>query len=298
MKNVESFQTSAHAKCILAGEHAVIRGCPALVLPISSKMINLQYDISDSPIKADCHSPYADTFLIFFWSTFKQGLALLKKDINKIKGKFIVENNIQMGAGIGFSAALCVVLSRWFIWEYGLKEKNVFTLARHLEDYFHGKSSGLDIAGAMADHATHFENSGDIHEIQIKWQPKLYLSYSGHEKNTANAVKHVEMLRKKHPRLAKLIDKEMQDSVKMIEESLAVNGKKSLHTLVSAIEHANHCFVEWDLITPELQQHINELQRLGAIATKPTGAGLGGYVLSLWEKEPPKQYAIEFIPVF
>lgn len=296
-KNV-NFQTCAHAKCILAGEHTVLRGYPAIVLPITNKMIMLAYQHSNHPIETDCRSLYEDTFLLFFWKTLQQGLKLLKKNINEVHGKFIIENTIPMGAGIGFSSALCVVLTRWFIWEHWLKEKKLFYFANHLEDIFHGKSSGLDIAGAMADHAVHFEKSGDIHEIQTRWQPKLYLSYSGQTKNTAKAIDHVNELRKKHPKLAKTIDEEMATSVVMIEKALQSNASSGLYLLAEAIEHANHCFEEWELITLELQQHIDQLHQLGAIAAKPTGAGEGGYVLSLWQDAPPQESSIEFIPVF
>lgn len=291
------FQTSAHAKCILAGEHVVLYGCPALVLPIAEKTITLSYQDTNNPVKLICRSPYEETFMLFFWNTLQRGLNDLKKDLSALRGTFHIENTIEMGAGIGFSAALCVVISRWFVWEHWLREKKLFAFANHLEDAFHGKSSGLDIAGSMANHIVHFEKSGDIHEIKAKWQPRLYVSFSGKNKNTAKAVDQVKLLRKKDPNLAKKIDKEMKDSVLMIEDALSKDSKHGFNLFIKAMEHAHHCFSEWGLISPELQQHIDQLYQMGAVAVKPTGAGDGGYVLSLWQTIPP-QHSIELIPVF
>ena len=69
--------------------------------------------------------------------------------------------------------------------------------------------------------------------------------------------------------------------------------EEGLELLISAIEQAAHCFKEWNLITAQLQQHINQLQRIGALAAKPTGAGQGGYVLSLWQNPPPLEDAVK-----
>lgn len=38
-----NFQTITHAKAILAGEHAVLRGSPAVVIPVLNKTFRLTY---------------------------------------------------------------------------------------------------------------------------------------------------------------------------------------------------------------------------------------------------------------
>ncbi len=303
MKNKACFNTTAHAKCILAGEHAVLKGCPALVLPVHLKTLTLSCQDLDREVHIDYqHSylPYEQTFLLFFWETLFEGVKFLKKDIHHIFGRISLTNNIPMGGGIGFSAALCVVIARLFAWRGLINEDQIFSFAKKMENIFHGNSSGLDIAGAMFDQITHFELSGDIHSIESDWQPRLYLSYSGQPKQTAHAVNLVMAFRKAHRALANRLDQEMQDSVLQIEEAL--QSKKSLdHRLsifANALFHAHHCFQEWGLITPTLHNHIDELYRMGAIAVKPTGAGEGGYVLSLWKETPPTELLPQLTPIF
>lgn len=285
MLNNSYFQTVAHAKCIISGEHTVIRGGPALVMPIQSKQLLLSYYPGNQPLKVDAYSASADTFLQYFWNTLEKGLDFLHRPLSSISGEMYLANNIEMGSGIGFSAAICVVLTRWLIWEHWLKAKKMLHFSRQLECLFHGNSSGLDIVGAMAHDIVHFTKT-DIHTVSYRWQPKLYLSYSGIHKNTKASVDKVNTFTKHEPMLARQIDQEMQESVLMIEEALKLGERHGMPKLISAIEHANHCFQAWGLVTPELQTYMDDLKHRGAIATKPTGAGQGGYVLSLWLQDP------------
>lgn len=290
------FETRAHAKCILAGEHSVIYGFPALVTPIAEKFIVLSYEYSDTSLRLE--SDDKENFEKFFTVTFQQALHVLNKEISDIQGTFFIRNNIPIGAGIGFSAAFCVAITRWLIWKKWLDANQLFSFAKQLENIFHGKSSGVDIAGAMAHHVTHFEPSGKIYEIQEVWKPKLYLSNSGLQKNTAVAVANVKKIRDGEPKLADRIDERMKKSVSMIEKSLMIAEKDGSALLASGISYACSCFEEWGLITPKLSEHMHTLQELGAIAVKPTGAGIGGYVLSLWQKNPPENSDIKFTAIF
>lgn len=294
-----AFQTEAHAKCILAGEHAVIRECPAIVIPIPHKVITLFYEPSVHPIKVTCDLPYEEVFLTIFWNTFKEALKGAHKQLPEITGKLSIENNIPMGVGIGFSSALCVSITRWLIEKNFLDKNKLFDYAHHLENLFHKRSSGVDIAGAMANGIIHYERKAHIiKKVPIHWHPNLYISYSGSSKYTAEAITQVTSFRKTHHHLGELIDDEMLMSVEMIEKALKMDEKKGLQILAEGIEHANHCFEEWHLISSELKQHMSDLRKLGALAVKPTGAGIGGYVLSLWQDKPNEENSIEFISLF
>lgn len=301
MERNHIFHTSAHAKCILAGEHTVIKGCPAIVLPVHRKTLSFDYLPVNEPIHIDylsSHLPYEQTFLLFFWKTLEEALKTVKKHNDSICGRITISNSIPMGAGIGFSSALCVVLARWFAWQHWIKEEKIFSFAKELENLFHGKSSGVDIAGAISDQIVHFEPKGSTYQILAQWRPKLYLSYSGQAKQTGHAVGLVTSFRKYHAKLGKLIDDEMKLSVMQMETALQDNEAHGFKLLTLAINHANHCFSEWGLITPELKSHMETLYALGAVAAKPTGAGEGGYVLSLWNESPPKDVGVEWIPLF
>lgn len=292
------FQIRSHAKWILAGEHAVLRNHPALVFPIPSKFITLSYWDQPDEATVDFHAPYGETLLLFFWGVISTALKLLGKQRSDIKGRFLLENNIPMGAGMGFSAAFCVAITQWFVWKGWLDASEVFNFARHLEDGFHGKSSGVDIIGALSDHGIRFTMQGEFTPLKTAWQPALYLSYSDQVSVTAQCIQRVNILWENQAKLAEQIDQEMHATVEQAEQALLQKPAVGMNLLADAINQANTCFERWGLVTGNLQHHLQQLREHGALAVKPTGAGDGGYVLSLWDKVPHTRLPFEMIPAF
>jgi mevalonate kinase len=288
----DRFTTSAHGKCLLAGEHAVLSGCPAIILPVREKKIDLTFTTAGG--ENGEMSPENALGEIFQTSLNQAVRSLNHTFPDEIQGNFQLQSNIEMGAGLGFSAALCVVISRWLVWKEWIQEIGIFDFAKNLENLHHGQSSGVDIAGAMSDQMIHFE-AASTYLIESKWHPKLYLSYSGMQKNTKGAIEHVKRLKDQNPLEAALIEEQMRTSVWEIEESLKHEEKLGKQMLISGLERAKRCFEEWGLISPILREHLTLLDQLGALAAKPTGAGLGGYVLSLWDQDPPEHEKIEWI---
>lgn len=173
------------------------------------------------------------------------------------------------------------------------------------------------------------------HKLQSR-PPFLFLSDSGQSKSTAQALTYVNKLFKTQPEAAKTIDRQMAQAVALAlqaiygkegfdQESLAdelkvtadarpeseatADRKDSIRVskgqaikespirkLRQSIELAEDCFQKWGLITEDLKRHIRDLKKAGALAAKPTGAGLGGFVLSLWDCPPPDSLK-NFIPL-
>lgn len=287
------FQAKIHAKWILVGEHAVLRHSPALVFPVPNKYIHLSYLSVEDELSADFSAPYGETLLLFFWGILEEGLHHLGLKREHLKGRFFIENNIPMGAGMGFSAALCVAVARWFAFKKWISMDELFDCAKRLENSFHGKSSGVDIAGVLSNQGVRFKCDMEIKPIKLAWEPKLYLSCSESISVTAKCIKAVDELAEKYPAQAKEIDEAMMASVALAEEALMLNEQEGFPLLAQAISLARSCFEKWGLIKGSLEQHIQILMENGAVAVKPTGAGSGGYVLSLWDKEPPKNLPFE-----
>lgn len=302
-KNPYNFQTKVHAKWILAGEHAVLRDSAALVFPVPSKYVRLSYTDSEEDLSADFLALYGETLLLFFWGLLKEGFQEFKIEKIQMKGKFLLENNIPMGAGMGFSAALCVAVAKWFAFKGWISNNQLFDCARKFENSFHGKSSGVDIAGVLNNEGVRFKRDGKLTPLSLAWRPKLYLSCSESVSVTAKCIKTVDELWEKDQTRAKRIDDAMIESVNLAEKALASNPQQGLPLLVQSMQIARGCFENWGLVKGGLEEHMQLLMEKGALATKPTGAGNGGYVLSLWEKTPPEDLpfemdaCIESIPV-
>ena len=104
---------------------------------------------------------------------------------------------------------------------------------------------------------------------------------------TAQCIAQVQNLWDSHPLLAEQIDQQMIKATQTCRRALEDNASDAIQCLALAINQAADCFGQWGLVSEQLQQHMNDILALGAIAVKPTGSGGGGHVVSLWDREPP-----------
>lgn len=290
-----SFKVSVPGKWILAGEHSVLRGAPALVFPLAQRTLTLVHSPGDHGLELDLSGEYGPEFRVLFWNLIDRacGQAGIKKSL--LKGVVKLSSQIPVGSGLGASAALCVAVGQWFQNSGFIKSEEVYEFSRNLENLFHGESSGVDVAVTLLKEPIRFLRNGDRQKVALNWRPHLYLSYSGKKGSTLDCVQRVKAFGEKNPARGQELDRQMADSVALAENSLKLNPTEGLNDLVKSIKMAKDCFDQWGL-TPE--EEINKLLVAGALAVKPTGSGGGGYILSLWEEEPPVEIRNHLTPCF
>lgn len=277
------FQTTTHGKWILTGEHAVLRGYAALVFPILDKTLNLEYkQHNKNCLQLTVNYAHKDYHINSIVNKIiNHAFATVDTPIANYSGTLNINSNIPPGLGMGASAALCVAISRWFTYLELITPSAIYDFAKNLENFFHGQSSGLDIAGSNATAGVYFQQ-GQYKPIQTSWQPKWQLTSCGETSTTERCINIVKKVYTNNQLFAKKLDEDMHRGTLIAKEALEKYNNNSIKLLVEAINIAKNCFENWGLITPKLQQHMQEQLDKGALAVKPTGSGGGGLAVSLW----------------
>lgn len=295
---MRNFEATAYGKWILAGEHAVLRGVSAVVFPVKSRNLTLHYTWSEQNLQLILDGEHGSELQLLVWGVLEKACELKKISRDSLKGTLKLVNTLPVGAGMGASATLCVVITRWLGHLGFVQESEFYEFARNLENLFHGESSGVDIAVALSGQGLLFNRQGQREEIFPKWQPLFYISYSGKRGVTLDCVNKVKALIAENPNLGSKIDAEMKQAVELSLMSLGQTQSEGLPHLIRALEIAKNCFLQWGLTEGALDQHMNMLLEKGALAVKPTGSGGGGFALSLWQQEPPAELQSQLIRCF
>lgn len=276
--------TESFGKWILTGEHAVLRGAPALVFPLRSKTMRLEYTPSSSDLAFEGAGEHGNNLELLFWGVLEAATRSMGHKRQELTGTVRIKNEIPLGRGLGASAALCVVVGKWLAEMNWVSRPDLYEFCRQLENLFHGESSGVDIAVCLEQKPLHFERTGSKRAIHTVWSPIWFLSDSKKIGVTSECVRQVKDLLETDSQLGERLDQQMAQASKIAEEALGkVNG---LSLLTEAIQAAGACFEGWGLTQGALQEHMQLLRDAGAVAVKPTGSGGGGFVLSLWKEKP------------
>ena len=267
---------SSYAKWILTGEHSVIHGGRAIVFPLKRFCNNLCFSSTSELRVKDINFINARKQIIKLINIASDNTNIPLKEFI---GEYNICSTIPMQVGLGSSAAFCANIVK--LCQFFGYSGDIISLGRVLENEFHTNSSGLDVAVSILEKPLIFENNNVNQIIDIPNIPCFTLTYSGKSSNTAHCVEIVQNLFITNKKLALELEKKMNISVGLCIEGLR---NYDLKELSEGINLGAQVFKEWGLFNQSLDNTIKNLKRLGALASKPIGAGLGGYVVSLWNK--------------
>ena len=264
--------TRAYGKCILLGEHSVVRGQRALVLPLGSRHLELSWERREG----SGWELHAGDFAPAFRAALTEALRLSGATLPEGAWVFHLSSSVPPRAGLGSSAALSVAITR-FLLELGLVKGDIFAFALQLENLFHGTSSGIDVAAVLAQAPIFFQRGHAPEPLPLRWRPHLYLADTGLRSATKACVEKVSALGRPD------LDERMAGAVE--KAARALSEEENLSTLQEAMEEGLNVFRAWGLVPPPVEEKIAELKRAGALAVKPTGSGDGGFLIALFRRE-------------
>jgi mevalonate kinase len=213
-----------------------------------------------------------------------------------LTGRAKIHSTIPTGAGLGSSAALCVLFARWVSVQYALKSSaaEIHFLASLFENFFHGRSSGMDIAAVMTEGAVVFRRCSKLCFYPVATDVAFNLPLSFHDTglraSTQTCIFQVKDCFASDVKKALLLDQTMQEASLIGQQGLAMmlDGQRSmgLECLSQCMRLSHEVFRGWGLIPKAIEAQVVGLYKQGAMAVKLTGSGLGGFLVALWPKQP------------
>lgn len=281
------FETFVPGKWVLAGEHAVLRGGRAVALPRHDIGLRLMFE-PDSRLSRLEIDPMPAQEVI-------QGLAsALIEKVEREKGIVLQEprgilkfqSTIPIGGGLGSSSALCVAMVRLMTASLRLSVIEQIEWATELENRFHGRSSGMDVTVATLGRPILFARGPSYELIQVTSLPNFRFHDTELRAKTLDCIEKVSMLARHDLITATKLDEKMKqaaiDSVDALVAYDRGETDRSLQSLARAMNSAQECFEGWNLVPERVSELALKIKRSGALAVKLTGAGNGGFLVSLW----------------
>lgn len=219
-----SFHTSAPGSIMLFGEHAVLRGYPAIVCAVNRRIYLTLTPKIDSKIYIKSALGELETTLeeinnIKIQPPFHFILATLKYFKLSQGVEINIKSEFSDKIGLGSSAAVVVALvAALRQWQKDSDEKmaiyqNALAIIRQVQ----GLGSGADVAASVFGGVLEYQIPTKPSPIKIgklSHFPPLHLIYTGYKTPTVTVVKQVNVFEKAYPDLAKKIFKKINTCVK------------------------------------------------------------------------------------
>lgn len=252
-----------HGKLILAGEHAVVYGHPAIAIAVD-RGVTATLRRRPGPTATEAHLPADDR------------LALALREVLPPEGWCVdLESTLPLGRGMGSSAAIAVALVRAWAAACGNQVSHdvVWERAFAVERIFHGTPSGLDHAVSCRGGALRYEKGPPPRFEPLPcpdWS--LVVLDSGVAGNTKHLVDGV---RAQRPGIDPVLD-EIGALVGEVERHLA--DPRALGPLLTH----NHRLLRRIGVSNDTLDHLVAVALdAGAHGAKLAGAGGGGVVIAL-----------------
>ena len=272
------FQARVPGKWVLAGEHAVLRGAKAVALPHPDLALSMSFEPDSQAPGLLVHPPEASEPILRL-------LASVPLE-PRMAGVLRIRSTLPQGAGLGSSAALCVAVTRWVASAIDLPQTDFQDFATRLENQFHGKSSGMDVAVTLLGEPVSFLRGQKPLSLGIDKLPRFTFHDTGLRASTRDCVAKVEVFLHDNPKEGRLLDELMsQASTHAIEGLKAYDSGAcavGLEHIARAMTESQECFEGWGLVPVAIRGLQHDLLARGARAAKLTGAGAGGVLVALW----------------
>ena len=281
------FKSSAPAKIILFGEHAVVYGIPAIAAPIPSlrayafaertdKPLSIRSLELDESIAIDSHEPTESALPM-------QRLLRLASDffgMSNPKGNLGIRSDIPIAAGLGSGAAVSTAVIRamasLFGINIGIDELN--RLIFEVEKIHHGTPSGIDNTVVVYERPVYFRKGKELQFLTIGQPCYFVIADTGRASMTREAV---NLVRQGYDKRGSETDAIFEKISSVVVDALSAL-ERGMHSQLGGLMSENHQLLEQlGVSSNELDQLVDVSLTAGAMGAKLSGGGLGGNMIAL-----------------
>lgn len=269
----------ANGKVVLLGEHAVVYGVPAIAAGIERGATAHAEPAAAPTLRVGERNATAGDGSEL-WRAFFALLEALKAPPVAVTADL----DLPPGSGLGASAALGVAIARAVLEVHGDAQDlaRVLLAAAAWEGVYHGNASGVDAAAAAQDGCILFERAVGFSSLDLGCDLVLAIGLAGPPSSTKLMVESVARLRERRPAMVEKTLEGIRALVKNAELCLRAGDLPGLGSLMNY----NQMLLAGLFVSSEGIERCCALSRdAGALGAKLTGAGGGGAVVALCDRD-------------
>jgi mevalonate kinase len=268
----------ANGKVVLLGEHAVVYGVPAIAAGIE-RGVEARAELSGaSTLRIGELRATADDD-----SDLGRGFKALLQALGAPPVAVEATLELPPGSGLGASAALGVAIARAVISaaEQDSSAARVLSAAAAWEGIYHGNPSGIDAAAAAHDGCIWFEKGVGMQPLALARDLVLAIGLAGPPASTKAMVESVARLRERRPAV---VDKALEGMHALVKNARLCLESGDLPGLGSLMNYNQMLLSGLFVSTEGIERCCALAREAGALGAKLTGAGGGGAVVALCDR--------------
>jgi mevalonate kinase len=279
--------SSAPAKIILFGEHAVVYGYPAIAVPFSAIAVTAEATPTDGgglvvysrelnrEFRIDPNAPEFSEPLVHIAQMVLTDLHVAQPNL-----RIELRSTIPMGGGFGSGAAASAALIRALAAHFGhtFTPERLNAMVYESEKILHGNPSGIDNTTIVYNHPVYFVRGQPPQPFEIGAPLTLVVADSGIPSSTKETVADVRAYREANPVAAAPMFERIGMIVNAAKEAIMQGKINAIGPLMTE----NHGILRALTVSSSvLDRLVSAALDAGALGAKLSGGGRGGNVIAL-----------------
>ena len=291
-------------KVILFGEHFVVYGNPTIASGISKRTVaelrpskELDFGIIDKRPGREMgfyiidKRPAAEGYIKKYEESQRKSVELMNKavwhlDFDKTPVEVTLGGDLYCASGVGASAASCVAMARAVSAHFNLNltEEQINLCGLEGDKAYAGTPSGIDNTCSTYGGLIYFQKNmsggqNTMDKLALGRPLNILMVSTGITTKTEEAVAGLKKRMGEEPDKFKAIFDEAKTIVMKARDALANGDTETVGKLMDR----NHELLQTSGVSHEKLDYLVDLCRKnGAIGTKMTGGGMGGYMVALF----------------